>query len=73
MADAASLSQVLRTVGAYVNEKRARLLKVSRDGEPVRVEYETSSGAKLEEVFAVSDLYDFWVRMYLKRARRNEH
>jgi hypothetical protein len=70
-ADAANLSQLLRTIGAYVNQKAARLLKISRVGETLRVEYETSSGRKAEEEFAFSDLYDFWVRMYLKRANRN--
>jgi len=73
MANAASLSQIFRTIGAYLNQKHARLLKISRSGEPVTVVYETPPGSRFEEVFAVSDLYDFWLRMYMKRAARNAH
>ena len=69
-ADAASLSQTLRCLGAYLNQKRARLLKIARDGEAVFLEYETSLGSQMKESFALSDLYDLWVRMYLQRAGR---
>ena len=66
--EAGSLSQILRCIGAYLNQKRARLLKIARDGEAVLLEYETSLGSQLKESFALSDLYDMWVRMYLQRA-----
>ena len=69
-ADAASLSQFLRTIGAYVYQKYARLLKIARNGDTAIVKYELSSGREGEEVLSVSDLYDFWVRMYMKRADR---
>jgi hypothetical protein len=36
----------------------------------VAVEYETSLGSKMKETFAVRDLYDLWVRMYLQRQGR---
>jgi hypothetical protein len=65
-----SLSQVLRCIGAYLNQKRARLLKLSRDAESVLVEYETSLGTNIKEVLSLSELYDLWVRMYLQRAER---
>lgn len=70
VADAASLSQTLRSLGAYLNQKRARLLKITREGEAVFLEYETSLGSQMKESFALSDLYDLWVRMYLQRAGR---
>jgi len=69
-ANPSSLSQVLRCIGAYLNQKRARLLKLSREAETVAVEYETSLGTTIKEIFSLSDLYDLWVRMYLQRAER---
>jgi hypothetical protein len=69
-ADAGSLSQVLRTVGAYVNHKGARLIKLSRNPAELSITYETASGPQIVEVLAPSALYDFWVRMYLKRSAR---
>lgn len=72
MADAASLSQFLRTVGAYVNQKRARLVRIVREGESINVQYETAPGETKEEILAASDLYDFWVRMYMKRSGRRD-
>jgi hypothetical protein len=70
VAETASLSQTLRCIGAYLNQKRARLLKVARDGEAVLLEYETSLGSQINESFSLSGLYDLWVRMYLQRAGR---
>ena len=69
-ANPSSLSQVLRCIGAYLNQKRARLLKLSREAESVLVEYETSLGTNMKEMLSLSDLYDLWVRMYLQRAER---
>jgi hypothetical protein len=72
-ADASSLSQVLRCIGGYLSQKRARLLKISRDSDTVAIEYETSMGSQLKETLAVKDLYDLWVRMYLQREGRTAH
>ncbi len=71
--DTASLSQVLRCIGAYVNQKPARLVKLIRDLDAVTIEYETSLGTELRETFAASALYDLWVRMYMQRAERDTH
>lgn len=73
MANAASLSQVLRCLGAYLNQKRARLLRLTRDGETVSLEYETSLGSQIKEGFSATGLYDMWVRMYMQRAGRLNH
>ena len=72
-ADAASLSQVLRCIGAYLNQKRARLCKITRDVDYLMVEYESSIGSRRKEAFALKDLYDLWVRMYLQRSTRDGH
>ncbi len=70
MANASSLSQVLRCLGAYLNQKRARLLKLTREEELLSLEYETSLGSHMKESFSATGVYDMWVRMYLQRAAR---
>jgi len=69
-ANPSTLSQVLRCLGAYLNQKRARLLKVTREAESVSLEYETSLGTNIRETLSVSDIYDIWVRMYIQRSER---
>lgn len=68
--DTSRLSQILRCVGAYLNQKPARLVKIARNAEAVSVEYETSLGSIHKETLAVSEMYDLWVRMYMQRAER---
>jgi hypothetical protein len=68
---APTLSQFLRTVGAYVSQKPARLLKISRRNDSIAIQYESPSGEKNDEALSVGDLYDLWVWMYMKRADRN--
>jgi hypothetical protein len=65
-----SLSQVLRCVGAYLVQKRARLIKLWRDSDSVSLEYQTSLGGTLKDKLVVGELYDLWVRMYMQRAQR---
>jgi len=71
--DTSSLSQILRCVGAYLNQKPARLVKIARNAEAVSVEYETSLGSIHKETLEVSQMYDLWVRMYMQRLERESH
>ena len=66
------LSQILRAVGAYVNRKSVRLLKVSKRQDWVSVEYETAVGKSAVENFRTTDLYDFWVHLYKQRKTPDE-
>lgn len=70
MADAASLSQLLRTVGGYLTQKRAKLLKISKNEQSMTVHYNTAQGHRAQDVLSLSDLYEFCVRMYTKRSGR---
>jgi len=70
LADATSLSQMLRCMGAYLNQKCARLLRLAREADGVTLEYETSLGSFMKESFSASGLYDLSVRMYVQRADR---
>jgi len=68
--EAHALSQILRAVGAFVDQKQGRLLGVSMDGQEIGIDYESALGGNLTEKFTVASLYDFWVRMYLRRRHR---
>lgn len=69
-ANPSTLSQMLRCLGGYLSQKRARLLKIAQQANSVFVEYETSLGTNVKETLSVADIYDIWVRMYLQRAER---
>ncbi|MCZ6625036.1 MAG: hypothetical protein O7B35_12525 [Deltaproteobacteria bacterium] len=70
MPNAHSTSQLLRAVGAYVDHKGARLLAVSWRDQSVSIVYETAQGRRELDVFRLDSMYDFWVRMYLRRVDR---
>jgi hypothetical protein len=68
--DAHSASQIIRAVGAFVDQKQARLMSVRKDKEEIEIEYESSLKGRVTENFTVATLYEYWVRMYLKRSNR---
>lgn len=68
--EAHTLSQILRAVGAFVDQKQGRLLGVSKDGQDISVEYESALKRNSIEKFTVASLYDYWVKMYLRRRQR---
>jgi hypothetical protein len=70
--DVASLSQLLRTIGAYVEEKQARLVKIARYGESLAIQYDTVGGERREETVSAASLYEFWVQLYLQRSGGDE-
>jgi hypothetical protein len=71
MPNARSTSQVLRATGAYVNDRYSRFLGVIWQNQSVRITYETSLGSQEVDEIKISAMYDFWVRMYLRRDKRN--
>lgn len=68
--DGHSLSQLLRTVGAIVGQRRERLLGISWQDFSISVVVETTQGQRQIDVFRPDNLYDLWVRMYLRRDNR---
>jgi hypothetical protein len=68
--EAHTLSQILRAVGAFVDQKQGRLLSVAKDGQDITIEYESALKRALTEKFTVASLYDYWVKMYLRRRER---
>jgi len=69
--EAHTLSQILRAVGAFVDEKQGRLFGVTKSGLEITIEYESALRQKLIEKHTVSTLYDYWVKMYLRRRDRS--
>ena len=70
VADGHSLSQLLRTVGGIVRQKHERLLGISWQDFSISVVVETAQGQREIDVFRPDNVYDLWVRMYLRRDNR---
>ena len=68
--DGHSLSQLLRTAGALVEQRGERLLGISWQELSVSIVVQTTQGRREIDVFRPDNLYDLWVRMYLKREPR---
>lgn len=69
-ADGHCLSQLLRTIGDLVRQRGERLLGVAWQELSIGVVVETRQGRKEIELYRPDNLYDLWVRMYLKRDSR---
>ena len=69
--EAHALSQLLRAVGGVVDQKQGRLISVTKEGQDYTVEYESTLKQNVVEKFTAASLYDFWVRMYLRRRDRS--
>ena len=65
------LAALLRAVGAFVDQKQGRLTSVKMTGQDITIEYESALKQNLTEKFTVATLYDYWVKMYLKRRQRS--
>jgi hypothetical protein len=68
--DGHSLSQLLRTVGDLISRRGERLLGISWQEFSISMVVETPHGRKEIDVFRPDNLYDLWVRMYLRRENR---
>ena len=69
-ADGHCLSQLLRTLGDLVGRRSERLLGIAWHELSIGVVFETLQGRKEMEIFRPDNLYDLWVKMYLKRHNR---
>ena len=67
--DLHSLPQILWTVGTYVDQKAGRLLRVSKHNQTVTIGYRKFIGSEQTEEFTESNLYDFWVHVYVQRRK----
>ena len=69
--DPGALSQLLRAVGAFVDQKQGRLLGVIMEKHDFAIEYESALKQKSTVKHTVASLYDYWVKMYLHRRGRS--
>jgi len=69
--EAHALSQLLRAVGGIVDQKQGRLISITKERQEITIEYESTLKQKIVEKFTSATLYDFWVRMYLRRSSRS--
>ena len=70
-AGAPRLSQFLRTLGAYVRQKPARLQKISRQDDTITIRYETPAGEKNEELLSMTNLYELGIWRSMERSYYN--
>jgi hypothetical protein len=70
-ADSHSVSQILRMVGEMIDNRRGRLVSVSKVDDLVTVEFLSSSGQLISEDYTLAMIYNYWVRAYKKRAARS--
>lgn len=69
-ADGHSLSQLLRTLGDLLGQRKERLLGIAWQDLSIGVVIQTPQGRKEIEIFRPDNLYDLWVGMYLRRDNR---
>ncbi len=67
-------TQILRTIGGYLDRNEARLLRVtnnfsSSDDASYKVEYITEEGERVVDAWSQSALYDLCVALYKQRFR----
>jgi hypothetical protein len=68
--DGHKLSQLLRTVGEWMEQRRDRLLGISWQELSVSIVFQTAQGRREIEVFRPDNLYDLGIKMYLRRNDR---
>ena len=66
--DVRDLSFVLRVLGDYLDQKSARVFFISWSAHLIRVQHNGK-----EELFTPENVYDFGIRMYLKRSNRRSN
>ena len=69
-----TLSQTLRAIGGYIDQKKARLIRLSNNDCPgadavFRIEYETRERERTVEDRSGSAIYDLCVNMYKRRGK----
>lgn len=62
------LSHMLRVLGAYVDRRGGRLLKVSVTPQALSICYRARFGDEQTETFTYANIYDLWVHLYKQRS-----
>ena len=72
--DFCKLSQTLRTIGGYLDQKKASLIRISNNDSPgtepiFRIEYQTADGDLFVDERSTAALYDIGVHLYKQRGK----
>ncbi|MGH7832526.1 MAG: hypothetical protein ACREQK_02685 [Candidatus Binatia bacterium] len=67
--DVYNLPEMLRLVGAYLDMKKAQLLRLSKREQQLTIKYRTERGEIKTENHDVASFYDLSVHLYLKRKK----
>lgn len=67
-----NLSNILRTIGAYLDSKGARLLRVQKKELSMTILYQTRQGHPEIEERTVASFYDLFLQLYKKREKGPE-
>jgi hypothetical protein len=71
--DPYSLSHILRSAGAYLDgRKSSSLIGISLKDRWVTIRFETAAGNPEETKQNLQYFYDYWVKMYLRRASQSQ-
>ena len=71
--DPYSLSHILRSAGAYLDSrKNSSLIGISLQDRWVTIRFETAAGNPEETKQNLQYFYDYWVKMYLRRASQSQ-
>lgn len=67
-----NVSNILRTVGAYLDVKKARLVEIQKRPLTLTLLYQTSGGYPEVEDRTIVSFYQTFIELHGKRARRNK-
>ena len=70
--DLTKLAQVLRVVGERLDARYGRLVKVSKRGDKISIEYASATKQCRKEEWKLSELYDFWLEACKRRQERTD-
>lgn len=70
--DLTRLAQILRIVGERLDELSGRLVKVSKRGEKIIIEYSSAANRRRTEEWKLSELAELWLNFCQRRRERSD-
>jgi hypothetical protein len=69
--DLTRLAQILRIVGDRLHELSGRLVKLTKRGEKITIEYSSAANRRRTEEWKLFELYDLWLDLCRRRHERS--
>ena len=70
--DLTKLAQLLRVVGERLDDLSGRLVKVSKRGDNILIEYASATNRRRTEEWKLAELYDLWLEACKRREGRTD-